>query len=689
MYTHIRKQMQLKYGNPISRLQIGGRFPNAEYGSLAYKVQRGIASPEEIKQYQRQIELESENMEDATNWSNDIQTTAESIANNQQVAQDLYEARKNNEIQSLAEDIVKQDQKQHQKEQNYASFAQAMGVNSKYIGDGKGQMSAKGAAITGGISKGVATAVNAIDDLAIGDKNFGSQSQAIDGAVHATSGALLKSGNPYCVCAGTSILMSDGTSKNIEDITLEDSVLGYCDKQLRSENVEVIMSRTKECLEIETEAGNILRCSVDHPIYSAKEGRARYVTVGKKKQRRIKDFQFREAQRLKVGDQVAEIGEVAVFGNKHVKDAYLIGLLIGDGTYGKRKVPRLFTADPDTWRFVESTGLATLNQRFLPGDRYSKEFRAYQFPGYQSVLREHGIYGQTKKEKRLPIDLKDWDKESCAALIAGLIDTDGCVQDHKKQHAGIIFYQSNKKLIKEVKNLLLKFGIHSTIGYFKEKNKYIKGRKVTSKEGFNLTIKRRESVINFYNNITLNISYKQKALINAYLLKSACKGRDTSFEFHRVIADKIKRITPIGVQTVYNLQVSGSHTFIAENIVTHNCMIAGAALEGANFLTKAGGQTVQGYDVDIDNSGYGNLGHMESSSSRDFLTLVGLGGLKTKSVQAKLARRNEQVRTALAAAQISEDQKFESEARMNSVENTIMNNQIALAGGLQTNLLGS
>ena len=441
------------------------------------------------------------------------------------------------------------------------------------------------------------------------------------------------------------------------------------------------MSRTKECLEIETEAGNILRCSVDHPIYSAKEGRARYITVGKKKQRRIKDFQFREAQSLKIGDQVAEIGEVAVFGNKHVKDAYLIGILIGDGTYGKRKVPRLFTADPDTWRFVESTGLATLKQIFLPGDRYSKEFRMYQFPGFQSVLREHGIYGQTKKEKRLPSDLKDWDKESCAALIAGLIDTDGCVQDHEKQHAGIIFYQSNKKLIKEIKNLLLKFGIHSTIGYFKEKNKYIKGRKVTSKEGFNLTIKRRESVINFYNNITLNISYKQKALINAYLLKVSCKGRDTSFEFHRVIADKIKRITPIGVQTVYNLQVSGSHTFIAENIVTHNCMIAGAALEGVNFLTKAGGQTVQGFDVDIDSSGYGNIGHMESSSSRSWVS--------HRKLQDKLSRRNEQVRTALAAAQISEDQKFESEARMNSVENTIMNNQIALAGGLQTNLLGS
>lgn len=110
-------------------------------------------------------------------------------------------------------------------------------------------------------------------------------------------------------------------------------------------------------------------------------------------------------------------------------------------------------------------------------------------------------------------------------------------------------------------------------------------------------------------------------------------------------------------------------------------MLAGVALEGVNFLTKAGGQTVQGFDVDIDSSGYGNIGHMESSSSRSWVS--------HRKLQDKLARRNEQVRTALAAAQISEDQKFESEARMNSVENTIMNNQIALAGGLQTNLLGS
>ena len=36
----------------------------------------------------------------------------------------------------------------------------------------------------------------------------------------------------------------------------------------------------------------------------------------------------------------------------------------------------------------------------------------------------------------------------------------------------------------------------------------------------------------------------------------------------------------------------------------------------------------------------------------------------------------------------AEDQAFEQEARMNSIQNTIMNNQMALAGGVDTSLLG-
>lgn len=43
---------------------------------------------------------------------------------------------------------------------------------------------------------------------------------------------------------------------------------------------------------------------------------------------------------------------------------------------------------------------------------------------------------------------------------------------------------------------------------------------------------------------------------------------------------------------------------------------------------------------------------------------------------------------AMQAANVANEQKFEQEARANSIQNTVTNNQIALAGGIDTSLLG-
>lgn len=112
-------------------------------------------------------------------------------------------------------------------------------------------------------------------------------------------------------------------------------------------------------------------------------------------------------------------------------------------------------------------------------------------------------------------------------------------------------------------------------------------------------------------------------------------------------------------------------------------MMAGAAIEGVNFLTKAGGNTVQGFDVPINNSGYGNLAHQESSSSR------GLFGIDFGGTKDKLARRNAQAKMALQAGLLSADNDFEQSARRASTANIIQSNQVALSGGLDTgNLAG-
>lgn len=118
-------------------------------------------------------------------------------------------------------------------------------------------------------------------------------------------------------------------------------------------------------------------------------------------------------------------------------------------------------------------------------------------------------------------------------------------------------------------------------------------------------------------------------------------------------------------------------------------LLAGAGLETMNFATKAFGQTTEGFDVDISSGGYGNMGHMASKSNRDFGAAIGLGGLDTAKLDRQLQERNEAAQMALQASRISDDQKLEQEARMNTVNETLMKNKIALAGGIDTTTLGA
>lgn len=111
-------------------------------------------------------------------------------------------------------------------------------------------------------------------------------------------------------------------------------------------------------------------------------------------------------------------------------------------------------------------------------------------------------------------------------------------------------------------------------------------------------------------------------------------------------------------------------------------MLAAGAITTVNELTKMGGQSVPGFEVDISSSGYGDIGQMKESSSRGFFA-------PTKQDKKRLNNRNEKAALALAAASISDDQSFQQEARMNASQNVIQNNQQALNGGISTDLLAA
>lgn len=411
--------------------------------------------------------------------------------------------------------------------------------------------------------------------------NDSALTKGINNMYDSVSSSLMAFSPVGCVCAGSRVIDKLGRFVNIEDLTKDDGIVGWGDKLVRPQQIYSFKQpEYKECLRLTLNSGIILECSTDHPILSDFAGHAKQITINGKS-KRVRNWQFRQADSLSIGDFVGVVNNVDIWGSEEMWNPYLIGLLIGDGTYGKDHEVRMYSADSDTWNYIEKYQLG--GQINFDDSNYSKEFRAYRIFNGPEHLRELGIYEQTKKDKQLPINIHRYTKDSICKLIAGLFDTDGFVFCNiEKKDYKVIFCQSNIDLINQVKEQLLKLGIHSSIQKIKEKTSKYKDHEIKSGISYKLIIKDKQSILNFYNQIHLNLSYKQKNLEEIAQYCQQGKFKDNR-ELSGAKADKIKKIENIGQQLVYNLQADNDHTYIANGIITHNTIVGGA-MKAGKFL---------------------------------------------------------------------------------------------------------
>lgn len=113
-----------------------------------------------------------------------------------------------------------------------------------------------------------------------------------------------------CVCAGSKVFTKNGDIKNIEDLKIEDGIIGYSSlhKSYSKENISYIQPiKQKECIEISTSSGKIIRCSLDHPILTPNS--------------------FIEASKLEIGSDICLINKVPLFGQYEPLNALLEGRL--------------------------------------------------------------------------------------------------------------------------------------------------------------------------------------------------------------------------------------------------------------------------------------------------------------------------------------------------------------------------
>lgn len=133
--------------------------------------------------------------------------------------------------------------------------------------------------------------------------------------------------------------------------------------------------------------------------------------------------------------------------------AYLIGLILGDG-YVDFKQGRVIitTTDAEVADFL----LAYAPLRFRrAGDGIHYVCKNNSFVEFLDWL---GMEKVRAPEKRIPRRALGWSASNVAAMLSGLFDADGGVHEKKRE---VNFYSTSKRLIDEVRVLLLNFGIRT------------------------------------------------------------------------------------------------------------------------------------------------------------------------------------------------------------------------------------
>lgn len=374
-----------------------------------------------------------------------------------------------------------------------------------------------------------------------------------------------------CVCAGTKIFTADGNCINVEDLRKEYGIVGWNTYGAIQQEIEHINPPSeKECVRITTSSGRTLECSKDHPILWSTPGKTRRVPGRRADNEYMKSWNWRKAEDCSVGDQVGIIESVPIFGKKKMWEPRVIGWLIGDGSYGKNKTPILSNCEKEINSYIDDNLDTVVEKSYITKD--GKLYRETRIRNICDKLRDLGIYGQTKHNKRLPIDIHTYNYESVAELIGGLFDTDGYIGIRKNGSVTISIAQCQKEVLIELQTLLLHFGIHSSISFSKPSGKshLCNGRLIVDKNGYyTLRISDITSTSRFANCIPLAVAKKQAALDVIHEYSKTHLNKHNKY-VSGVYAERITKIEDIGIKPIYNLTASGHHNYIANGIITHN-----------------------------------------------------------------------------------------------------------------------
>ena len=293
---------------------------------------------------------------------------------------------------------------------------------------------------------------------------------------------------------------------------------------------------------------------------------------------RTKFYEPRRVDQLKPGDWVRVFP--ARMPNNPVPDkpphlsdrefGFLIGVLVGDGCYTEhalsRNVVRFSThADEEEWNAVVREAFQKLGATHFVTDVNPGSRSMMMDPKPGSVIagwvRTLLLPPARSPEKRLPLAYINSNREFLEGLLDGLFSTDGSV-DLSSNHPLLRFHTSSEELARQVRLILLMFGVHARIHRTVRKRHALNGREIRHDRPKYDVVISGASLGRFIEQIRLSHPEKRRRLEEAALRCNFTGGN---------WAAQVVKIEFAGYETVYDLYEPQSDTWITEGYVSRGC----------------------------------------------------------------------------------------------------------------------
>lgn len=410
--------------------------------------------------------------------------------------------------------------------------------------------------------------------------------------------------NRVAICTGNSIgkcslredfsVLADGTLvKNKDLIGKEFKILSY-DKNSNKqcgETARATDNGIKECLEIQTSSGKVITRTTNHQLYKGTLRVGKYTINKHEYTRKVEGNGWTQAKDLRVGDYILTpvIHENIEPSKLDFTDeeCKVLGYLIGDGGTTNGVV---FTQE-DNKQLMEFIDCVTKLGSKINNDReYQYRVVGDGTKNNNPVLnkvKDWGLYGCKSTEKLLPDFVGRLPIRQIALILNRIFACDGYAttkRTEKKQinpkwkndwyDTKIGITLANKDLIKQIRLLLMRFGIETWCRH--RKVKYTGSDKQF--DAWELTISKKKSIIKFCEQIGI---YGKEDALNTCLKHALEKSDKREHKYQYMFCpegfmwEKITHINNVGLQSTVCIEVDNTHTYLTE-VYDHNSFIIGA-----------------------------------------------------------------------------------------------------------------